>query len=61
MRRTTGATTNTAGKAHAHATMKARIHLKKKSPTGPRFTNVKIPDMMNAISIDMKNAKSKDV
>jgi hypothetical protein len=61
IRRTIGATTSTAGKAHTHAITKACIHLKKKPPTGPKFTNVKMPDMMNAISMDIKNAKRSEV
>jgi hypothetical protein len=58
IRRTIGATTSTVGNAHAQATTKACIHLKKKPLTGPKFTNGKMPDMMNAISMDIKNAKS---
>lgn len=60
IRRTIGATIRTAGNAHAQATTKACIHLKKKPLTGPKFTKVKIPDTMNAISIDIKNANSSE-
>ena len=60
IRRTIGATTSTDGNAHAQAITKACIHLKKKPLTGPRFTNVKMPDMMHAISIDIKNAKRSE-
>jgi len=56
-RRTIGATANTIGNANTQATANARIHLPKKSGTGPRFTNVNNPDMMNAMNSDMKNAK----
>jgi hypothetical protein len=61
MRRTIGATTSTAGNAHAHATKKACIHFARKLPIMPRFNSVKIPDMMNAIIMDMKNAKTTEV
>jgi len=53
----TGATANTTGNAQHQAITKACIHRPRKSGTEPRFTHVKIADMMKAISIDMKNAK----
>ena len=59
--RAIGATNKTAGNAQHHAIANARSHFAKKSGTGPRFTKVSTADMRNAISIDIKKAKTTGV
>ena len=59
--RTIGAATKTVGNAQTQAMANERSHIETKLLIKPKFTSVKMPDMMNAINIDMKNANSSGV